>query len=81
MAETMDSSSGAAPYLFGSVMAFPHSMVARTLAVLGLDFVMVDALHTYVCFFFPVYVEAWLIYTQGYRCRKPRPDYSNHQLL
>jgi 4-hydroxy-2-oxoheptanedioate aldolase len=33
-------------YLFGSIMAFPHTMVARTIAVLGMDFVMVDALHT-----------------------------------
>jgi len=33
-------------YLFGSIMAFPHTMVARTIAVLGMDYVMVDALHT-----------------------------------
>lgn len=33
-------------HLFGSIMAFPHTMVARTIAVLGMDFVMIDALHT-----------------------------------
>ncbi|KAF2128276.1 HpcH/HpaI aldolase/citrate lyase family protein [Dothidotthia symphoricarpi CBS 119687] len=33
-------------YLYGSIMAFPHTMVARTIAVTGMDFVMVDALHT-----------------------------------
>ncbi|KAL2758486.1 hypothetical protein ACRALDRAFT_1080299 [Sodiomyces alcalophilus JCM 7366] len=32
--------------LFGSIMAIPHQQMARTVAVLGLDFVMIDALHT-----------------------------------
>lgn len=43
--QTMDPSTGPS-YLYGSVMAFPHIMVARTIAVMGMDFVMVDALHT-----------------------------------
>ena len=43
--QTMDPSRGSS-YLYGSILAFPHTMVARTIAVLGLDFVMVDALHT-----------------------------------
>lgn len=32
--------------LFGSILSFPHHQVARTVAVLGLDLVMIDALHT-----------------------------------
>lgn len=47
MNKTMDPSIGPS-YLYGSILAFPHTMVARTIAVLGMDFVMVDALHTYV---------------------------------
>jgi hypothetical protein len=46
--QTMDPSSGAAPYLFGSIISIPHTIVARTVAVLGQDFIMVDAQHTYV---------------------------------
>ncbi|PSN70279.1 macrophomate synthase [Corynespora cassiicola Philippines] len=45
MRNTMDPSKGPS-HLFGSIMAFPHTMVARTIAVLGMDYVMVDALHT-----------------------------------
>jgi 4-hydroxy-2-oxoheptanedioate aldolase len=45
MRKTMDPSTPPS-YLFGSIMAFPHTMVARTIAVLGMDYVMVDALHT-----------------------------------
>ncbi|KAB8075839.1 HpcH/HpaI aldolase/citrate lyase family protein [Aspergillus leporis] len=44
--QTMDPSSGAAPYLFGSIISIPHTIVARTVAVLGQDFIMVDAQHT-----------------------------------
>ena len=35
-------------YLYGSILALPHTMVARTIAVMGMDFVMIDALHTLV---------------------------------
>ena len=35
-------------YLYGSILALPHTMVARTIAVMGMDFVMIDALHTSV---------------------------------
>ncbi|ROT37637.1 HpcH/HpaI aldolase/citrate lyase family protein [Sodiomyces alkalinus F11] len=44
-ANQVDSDGNRKP-LFGSIMAFPHQKVARTVAVLGLDFVMIDALHT-----------------------------------
>ncbi|KAF8586953.1 HpcH/HpaI aldolase/citrate lyase family protein [Ramaria rubella] len=43
---TLDPSSGGPSHLFGAAMFFPHTTIARTLAVLGFDFVMVDALHT-----------------------------------
>ncbi|KAF8586897.1 HpcH/HpaI aldolase/citrate lyase family protein [Ramaria rubella] len=43
---TLDPSSGAPTHLYGSALFFPHPMVARSIAVLGFDFVMVDALHT-----------------------------------
>lgn len=33
-------------HLYGSALTFPCAMVARTIASLGLDFVMIDALHT-----------------------------------
>lgn len=42
--QTMNSAHGPS-YLYGSALSFPHTTVARTLAVMGLDFVMVDALH------------------------------------
>jgi 2-keto-3-deoxy-L-rhamnonate aldolase RhmA len=45
--DTMDPSSGEASYLFGSILSIPHYISARTLAVLGHDFVMIDAQHTY----------------------------------
>ena len=44
---TQDPSSNAPKHLLGSIMAFPHTKVARSVAVLGFDFVLVDALHTY----------------------------------
>ncbi|KAF8542581.1 HpcH/HpaI aldolase/citrate lyase family protein [Trichophaea hybrida] len=44
--QTLEPSSGAPSHLFGSIMAFPHTVVARSVAVLGLDFVMIDSLHT-----------------------------------
>ncbi|KAF7591673.1 hypothetical protein BBP40_001251 [Aspergillus hancockii] len=44
--QTMDPSSGVSSYLFGSIISIPHTIVARTVAVLGQDFIMVDAQHT-----------------------------------
>ena len=32
-------------HLFGAVVAIPHTQAARTVAVLGFDFVWVDTLH------------------------------------
>lgn len=43
--QTMDPLKGLS-HLYGSILAFPCTMVARTVAVMGVDFVMVDALHT-----------------------------------
>ncbi|KAA8894296.1 HpcH/HpaI aldolase/citrate lyase family protein [Sphaerosporella brunnea] len=44
---TLDPSSGVPiSHLFGSVVALPHTTIARSVAVLGLDFVMIDALHS-----------------------------------
>ncbi|KAJ6017542.1 hypothetical protein N7451_000921 [Penicillium sp. IBT 35674x] len=44
--DTMDPSSGRSSHLMGSIIAIPHTISARTLAVLGYDFVMIDAQHT-----------------------------------
>ncbi|ETW74982.1 hypothetical protein HETIRDRAFT_332496 [Heterobasidion irregulare TC 32-1] len=44
--DTLDPSSRGPTHLFGSIMAFPHHVVARSVAVLGFDFVLIDALHT-----------------------------------
>ncbi|KAF7125366.1 hypothetical protein CNMCM5793_001544 [Aspergillus hiratsukae] len=46
--DTMDPSSGRPTHLMGTVVLIPHTISARTLAVLGYDFVMIDAQHTLV---------------------------------
>lgn len=46
--QTQDPSSSAPKHLLGCIMSFPHTMVARSIAVLGFDYVMIDALHSYV---------------------------------
>lgn len=43
---TMDPSSGKSTHLLGTILSIPHTITARTLAVLGYDFVMIDAQHT-----------------------------------
>lgn len=43
--QTMNPLTGAS-YLYGSALAFPCTIVALTIAVMGMDFVMVDALHS-----------------------------------
>ncbi|RHZ61121.1 hypothetical protein CDV55_107092 [Aspergillus turcosus] len=44
--DTMDPSSGRPTHLMGTIVSIPHTISARTLAVLGYDFVMIDAQHT-----------------------------------
>jgi 2-keto-3-deoxy-L-rhamnonate aldolase RhmA len=39
---------GHSTHLMGTIVSIPHTISARTLAVLGYDFVMIDAQHTYV---------------------------------
>jgi 2-keto-3-deoxy-L-rhamnonate aldolase RhmA len=46
--DTMDPSSGRPTHLMGTIVSIPHTISARTLAVLGYDFVMIDAQHTLV---------------------------------
>lgn len=46
--DTMNSSSGGPTHLLGTIVSIPHTISARTLAVLGYDFVMIDAQHTFV---------------------------------
>jgi 2-keto-3-deoxy-L-rhamnonate aldolase RhmA len=41
--DTFDPSAGRPTHLFGTIVALPHTISARTLAALGYDFVMVDA--------------------------------------
>ena len=50
IADTMDEEGNTIGHLYGSIMALPHTVVARTTSVLGFDFIMLDALHTYVHF-------------------------------
>lgn len=50
IADTMDEEGNTVSHLYGSIMALPHTVVARTSSVLGFDFIMLDALHTYVDF-------------------------------
>lgn len=47
LADTLDEEGKTVSHLYGSVISLPHTVVARTSSVLGFDFVMVDALHTY----------------------------------
>jgi 2-keto-3-deoxy-L-rhamnonate aldolase RhmA len=44
--DTMDSSSRGSTHLLGTIVSIPHTISARTLAVLGYAFVMIDAQHT-----------------------------------
>ncbi|KAB8211531.1 HpcH/HpaI aldolase/citrate lyase family protein [Aspergillus parasiticus] len=46
--DTMDEEGNTVSHLYGSIMALPHTVVARTTSVLGFDFIMLDALHTAV---------------------------------
>jgi 2-keto-3-deoxy-L-rhamnonate aldolase RhmA len=46
--ETLDPKSDSPKHLYGSIMALPHTVTARSVAVLGFDFIMIDALHTCV---------------------------------
>ncbi|GFF51086.1 5-keto-4-deoxy-D-glucarate aldolase [Aspergillus udagawae] len=46
LADTMDPSSGRPIHLMGTFVSIPHTISARTLAVLGYDCVMIDAQHT-----------------------------------
>jgi 2-keto-3-deoxy-L-rhamnonate aldolase RhmA len=48
LADTMDQSSGRPTHLMGTFVSIPHTISARTLAVLGYDCVMIDAQHTLV---------------------------------
>lgn len=48
VASTIDGEGDCIGHLYGSIMALPHTVVARTTSVLGFDFIFVDALHTYV---------------------------------
>ncbi|THC89026.1 hypothetical protein EYZ11_011532 [Aspergillus tanneri] len=48
VADTMDEEGNTVSHLYGSIMALPHTVVARTTSVLGFDFIMLDALHTAV---------------------------------
>ena len=47
VADTLDESSHWISRLYGSIMAFPHTVVPRTTSVLGFD-ILVDPLHTQV---------------------------------
>ncbi|KAJ4024611.1 hypothetical protein NW752_003175 [Fusarium irregulare] len=44
-AEGHEGSSKGPPHLFGAMLGIPHTQMARTVAVLGFDFVFVDTLH------------------------------------
>lgn len=33
-------------HVFGAVLGIPHTQLARVIAILGFDFIFVDALHT-----------------------------------
>ncbi|GIK03903.1 hypothetical protein Aspvir_007978 [Aspergillus viridinutans] len=44
--DTMDPSSGRPTHLMGTFVSVPHTISARTLAVLGYDCVLIDAQHT-----------------------------------
>ncbi|RKF63154.1 4-hydroxy-2-oxovalerate aldolase [Golovinomyces cichoracearum] len=46
VAQTLNDSGECIRHLYGSIMSFPHTVVARTVSVLGFDYVMIDALHT-----------------------------------
>ncbi|RKF61697.1 4-hydroxy-2-oxovalerate aldolase [Erysiphe neolycopersici] len=48
ISSTIDDSGVCTDHLYGSIMAIPHTVVARTVSMLGFDFVMIDALHTAV---------------------------------
>lgn len=66
IASTIDDSGACKSHLYGSIMSFPHTVVARTVSVLGFDFVMVDALHTFVphlhATYFRLRARIYLIY-------------------
>ncbi|KAJ5911068.1 HpcH/HpaI aldolase/citrate lyase family protein [Penicillium subrubescens] len=44
--DTMKLGPGHSTHLMGTIVSIPHTISARTLAVLGYDFVMIDAQHT-----------------------------------
>ncbi|KAF5536871.1 macrophomate synthase [Fusarium mexicanum] len=44
-AEGYEGSSKWPPHLFGAMLGIPHTQMARTVAVLGFDFIFVDTLH------------------------------------
>ncbi|KAJ6142207.1 hypothetical protein N7497_011306 [Penicillium chrysogenum] len=44
--DTMKPGPGHSPHLLGTIVSIPHTISARTVAVLGYDFVMIDAQHT-----------------------------------
>jgi 2-keto-3-deoxy-L-rhamnonate aldolase RhmA len=46
--QTLDLTSDSPKHLYGSIMALPHTVTARSVAVLGFDYIMIDALHTWV---------------------------------
>lgn len=54
VSSTIDDTGVCIDHLYGSIMSFPHTVVARTVSVLGLDFVMIDALHTCVHLLFSI---------------------------
>lgn len=39
---------GNSTHLMGTIVSIPHTISARTVAVLGYDFMIIDAQHTYV---------------------------------